>query len=462
MSPPENIEKRLLPGEPASRAPTRIAPFARIAHQVHIDGPDRPRRRWLLGAILLMAMGCGRFGFDSEERTWGELGDSATDTGISNSDVPVRTTRLAINARDEIFVAWTDSRTGNADVYLSHWSGSEWLGIGRSLDSGGISADTGESLAGSIAFDAMGRPAITWRAASADGGSPRSVYLRQWNGADWSELVGSATGRGVSVEHNPWWPKTIVDSDSRLVVAWETYNVPGTSGGVVHLRRFDGTSWVELAGSASGGGVSEDLGNAQGVSMAAGPDGTLVVAWADNRDGARNIYLRQWTGSEWRDLGGSHTGSGISQSAAESSRVHVANTASDRPVVAWLEHTGSPDEAIHLRRWDGFEWRELDGSASGTGVNGSVSPAYNPALAVDSQGDPVVVWQSQESGVENVHGRRWNGVTWEALGLDESISNTPRASSWPAVAVDSQDRVVVVWEEDVGTDRCGVYLRRYE
>lgn len=458
-------EYSYLPDDRVAATPRHAVQRALVARHGCIDAARTSRRSWLVAATLIMALGCGRIGFESfesENRLWGDLGDPTAADGIVNACVQVRTTRLAVNARDEIVVAWTDTHSGNEDVYLSQWTGSQWQGIGRSLGSGGISADVGESLTGSIAFDAAGRPAIVWRAAATDGGSPRSVYVRQWNGEDWSELAGSASGRGISIDHNPWWPTMIADSDNQLVVAWETYNVPGAGGGVIHMRRFNGDDWVELAGSASAGGVSEGLGNAQGVSMAAGSDGTVAVAWADDREGSRNVYLRQWDGSDWRDVGDSHTGGGISQSSVESSRVHVALADAGVLVVAWLERAGGPDEAIYLRQWDGVAWRELDGSASGVGVSGTSLPAYNPDLAVDSQGNPVVVWQSQASGIDNVHARRWDGAAWEDLNLEGGVSDTPRASTWPVVAVDSRDRIIVAWEEEVAADRCQVYVRRYE
>ena len=81
-----------------------------------------------------------------------------------------------------------------------------------------------------------------------------------------------------------------------LYVAWSD-----TSAGdaEIYLRRWDGSTWSELGGSASGGGISNNSGDSVWPSVAVGPDGNPWVAWHDDTPNKTEIYVRRWTGTAW-------------------------------------------------------------------------------------------------------------------------------------------------------------------
>jgi hypothetical protein len=81
--------------------------------------------------------------------------------------------------------------------------------------------------------------------------------------------------------------------------------------------------------------------------------GQPYVAWQDNDPADKGrIYLRTWTGSAWAPLGGSDTGSGISRSWAHTFEPSLAIDPDGRPVVAWNDWS-QPTASIYIKRWMG-------------------------------------------------------------------------------------------------------------
>jgi len=138
-----------------------------------------------------------------------------------------------------------------------------------------------------------------------------------------------------------------IDGDGRPVVAWRD-----DSGGdfEIYLRRWNGDDWVELDGSASGGGISANGGDSRSPSLATLPGGAPIVSWRDDDSGDFEIYVRRWTGSAWVEMdAGSATGGGISANGGESWWPSLA-VGPDGPVVAWEDDSGGDDE-IYVRRY---------------------------------------------------------------------------------------------------------------
>jgi hypothetical protein len=150
-------------------------------------------------------------------------------------------------------------------------------------------------------------------------------------------------------------------------------------------------------------------------SLAFGPNGHLVVAWADSND----IYVRRWTGTEWEALG-----SKLSAFPGETSAYwsDVAVDGQGDPVVAWGEYVAgnSIRKSIVVRRWSGGNWVELGGPLN---IGPNTSDAYKPSLRLDSEGNPLVAW-SEQSGGPQLAVRRWGPAGWEALGSTPIATGT--------------------------------------
>jgi hypothetical protein len=293
---------------------------------------------------------------------WQQLGGSLGST----SEAPA----IAINDGGEIYVAYQGDLTGAVDIYVVRWDGSAWVGVGGSASGAGISNSSKPSRNPAIALDALGLPWVAWTETV---GTNENIYLRRWSGAAWVDAGQSGSGEGISLSPvlAATNPALVFDREGAPLVAWEQktgFADPSEGGGAIveiYVRRWDGESWTEIGGSASGGGAS-------GLKIGLCKNPILAVDLAN------------------------------------------------RPVVAWTREYESPSE-VYLCRWSGSAWLELGGSASGFGVSGSRTGAigelwsHAAGLAFDLQGHPIVTWTEGDFQTYQVRASRWTGSTWDGI-----------------------------------------------
>jgi len=259
----------------------------------------------------------------------------------------------------------------------------------------------------------------------------------------WEE-AGNGSGSGGGISNNPGnsgYAACCVDGAGKPVVAWQD----DTSGDYeVYVRRFTGTAWEEVGvGSATGSGISNTEANSFEPAICADSQGRLLVAWAETGKG---IYVLRFDGGAWEEVGaGSASGSGIGGEGSPS----ICVDSSDRPIVAW-EDASSGNQEIYVRRFNGAAWDEVGaGSASGGGIS-NTRRSYDPKVCVDGSGRPVVAWCDTSGWTWAVYVKRFNGISWEEMGVGsasgDGISNTSRSANEPDVCVDAAGSPIVVWK----------------
>lgn len=386
-----------------------------------------------------------------------ELGGSATNGGISANALSSRFPSLRLASGNPV-VAWQDDAAGFPffpEIYLKRWNGSSWEALAGSATGGGVSATDGASLYPSLAVNSSGNPFVAWED---DTGGDIEIYLKYWDGDSWEELAGSASppvtpiippvlGGVSAAAGGSFSPSVAVNSSGNPFVAW-SQDVGGNFE--IYLKYWDGDSWEELSGSATGGGISANAGFSASPSLALNASGNPVVAWEDTTGGNSEIYVKYWDGDSWEELSGSASGGGISANGGISILPSLALDASGNPAVAWDDDTDGDNE-IYLKRWTGTSWVELSSSASGGGVSSNTGFSSEPSLAVDGSGNPVVAWFDDTGGNSEIYLKRWTGSAWEELENSATaggISANPGFSTIPSLALNASGNPVVAWEDD--------------
>ncbi|MEA3207915.1 MAG: hypothetical protein QOE70_972 [Chthoniobacter sp.] len=260
---------------------------------------------------------------------------------------------------------------------------------------------------------------------------------------------------------------------------------------LIPLRAQEPTAsiWREIgAGSASDNGLSnETLANA-GVPAAA-IDGTSVyVAW---ESGNSEIFVRQWTGAEWVQVGpNSASGGGISNNAGHSRFPSIAIGADHLPVVAWLDDSSGNWE-VYLRRFNTVSnaatpaWAPIAGSGEAGGLSKALgaiaSPdGAQPVVGVGTQGQLFVAWAKNVTerhvfvSTPTTAGSAATSAGWNVLGASVDIpsaeyvaenTGTPapqyRGATRPSLVLGADNAPVVAYVTESSASAGDVHVRRW-
>lgn len=293
---------------------------------------------------------------------------------------------------------------------------------------------------------------------------------RQCQLPGWQEVGGgSARGEGVNTGmRSGRAPSMAISGDGRPWAAWQA--TIGSTSPDIFVKRWNGSAWEGIGGSATGGGVSNTSTISARPSLAIVPAaassvGSLYadmpyVAWNEFvNQGPSEIYIKRWNGTTWEEVGaGSASGGGISRNSGESFDASLAIAPEGMPWVAWTDiPAGGGDSEIYIRRFDGVSWVEVGaGSATGGGVSNSSEDSEEPSLAIGSDGSVFVAWTEGSGGEAEIYVKRWNGSAWEAAGAGSAsgggISSNSDSSRTPALAVVNASRAFVAWVDRSGGD----------
>ena len=403
------------------------------------------------------------FALRFDGNAWTEMGSgSASGNGLSGPTSSALA--LSLSGGDTPHIAWTDGRIGDASVFVLTWSGSQWVALAGSNVAPGISgAQVARKRDGLwITQDSTGNPAVAWVGWD---GSADQVYLRNWDGTAWREHGSSGSGPGLSMTTSQLAsPYVEALSNGGLFVTWQehhtrdTFNGQWLLRGAIRGRLLVGSTWVDVAGSASESGLSESRRTARHPIVSGSDAGSLCVAW-DNADIANtNVFMRCHDGSAWAELGTkSVPPTSISATTWPSHTPNITVNQDSRLEAAWIAYLG--EGRLYSRTFNGTRWAARTSSAaSGSGL--SAVRTNNPLLVGTN---PYLFWRSDS---ECLLGRVWDGQDWsevspestnhDACGVLPSIGGDIRD---PAGTVDHAGHPILAFQDHC--DDWNIYLVRW-
>ncbi|MCO6400976.1 MAG: S8 family serine peptidase [Verrucomicrobia bacterium] len=373
---------------------------------------------------------------------------------------------LDTNSRPVIAYSASDA-AGQKQIFVKRWVGGfgdfselgnwwrmedQWAGYRHSAVKTGISRTLEDSEEPSIAVDGE-NVFVAWRERPRDfGGTNVSrIFVRQWDGADWIQLNGSAQDFGVpnSASYNTFSPQIAVMGSGQPVVAWLQYSDASTN--LVHPRVavWDGMNWVGLANSHSNGlamSATNSANVASSLSLTINKQGNPVVAWKEARIN-NSISVRQWNGAVWQSLNYSNSLFFIHEPRITAARQ------SDDLYLAWRQQVSSPlpyaAEQIFAAKRTGGSWTQMAGSSTHPGISALTNGMnalypYEPSITVgevEGMTNVFVSWRAGNSNGNFVLVRQWRSgqPSWSSsygAGTQPGIDIWPEQAGAPISAAD--------------------------
>jgi hypothetical protein len=209
-------------------------------------------------------------------------------------------------------------------------------------------------------------------------------------------------------------------------------------------------------------------------SVAVDADGDFVVVWVSHGSSGSDTDGRSIQGQRY-DAGGSAVGSEFqvnSYTTDDQFSPSVAVDADGDLVVVWASRGSAGSDTS----WYSIQGQRYDASGSAVESEFQVNTyttylQVGPSVAVDADGDFVVVWSSHGSAGSDtdewsVQGQRYD-ASGSAVGSEFQVNTyTTSYQAYPSVAVDADGDFVVVWESwgSAGSDTSysSVQGQRYE
>lgn len=268
---------------------------------------------------------------------------------------------------------------------------------------------------------------------------------------------GMPQGTNFPVNDNPGigkhdYPAVAVDSSGSYVVVWEDERNGNYD---IFAQRLNST------GSPIGSNfkVNDDAGttNQAVPAVAVNKAGAFVIAWADLRNGVKDIYCQRY------NSGGSKLGTNL--------KVNSSNGT----VTVWGPSAGLNDNGSFL-----VTWREnpqlpyvaarmfySSGNPQGPEfrVNEALTAnAQEPDVAIDPNGDFVISWQDDREGNWNTYVQRFNS-SGVPRGTNLRVSEEGQESSnccgpAPPVAMDNLGNFIVAWHDTAGSHQQNVIAQK--
>ena len=307
----------------------------------------------------------------------------------------------------------------------------------------------------STAMDMNGNFVVTWEEVLLDA-SGSEVYAQRYNSAGVAQ--GSEFRVNTYTTSFQRLPSVAMDSYGDFVISWSSALQDGNFYGV-YAQRYDNM------GIAQGSEFKVNTfttGNQNGSSVAMDSDGDFVVTWeSGGQDNSTyGIYAQRYNSA------GVAQGSEFRVNTYTTSHQNFPSVAMDSYgdfVISW--HSNGQDgqsHGIYAQRYN------YTGIAQGSEfkVNTFTIGSQNtPSVAMDSDGDFVVTWQSaiETGGADyGIYAQRYNNSGIAQGGEFHVNTYTTNAQSYPAVAMDSDGEFVISWHSN-GQDGSGngVYAKRY-
>ena len=246
--------------------------------------------------------------------------------------------------------------------------------------------------------------------------------------------------------------------DGRFVIAWESQGVDGSDDGVVGQR-------YAASGTPQGANLlvnSFTTGFQAEVAVAVARDGSFVVVWeSPGQDGSSyGVFGQRYAASgsrlgvEFQVNTFTTNGQGRASVAIAPNKTFVVVWASDQVPGGLFETFAQRFDAGGARIGSEFQVN--------TYTTGYQIPLRNgPAVAIDAGGNFVVVWtsydpvgQNQDGSSAGAFGQRFSASGTRLGGEFQVNTYTTGFQYVPAVAADSNGNFVVVWESE-GQDGSG-------
>jgi hypothetical protein len=351
-------------------------------------------------------------------------------------------------------IAWQDYRDGHNDVYAQRVNASGSV----AWAAGGVAIRTsspGNASRPQVCSDGSGGAFITWD----DDRTPSyvDIYAQRVDGAGsvaWG--VDGVAIRNLSLNEGRD-PRIAADSFGGAIITWAD-NRDGAWD--IYAQQIAGTGVI---GWTTADGVpirNASAGNAASPQIVCDHLGVAVITWQDSRNGKTDIYAQQIAGSG--SIGWAADGVGVRTASANSvMSVRMTLDEAAGTVITWADNRSGTKWDIYAQRLDAGGNRLW--TADGVGVRtASAHDANSPCIVSDGSGGTLIAWEDRRYGSKyDIYIQRLDSAglpSWTAEGMGVRTASPGDAAACQ-MAPDGSGGAIAAWQ-DKRIGKYDIYAQR--
>ena len=360
---------------------------------------------------------------------------NTSDDGIADQSSPA----VAVDESGQVIIVWDDYRDSSYGIYAQR------------LDSNGnrlwvtdaqVSRDSGASRQEypAVTLDGNGRAIVAWYD---DRNGNFDIYAQGLDTTGsylWAADIRVNSDSGTRHQYSP---AIAGDESGHAVVVWyDEY-------GYVYGQRLDASGnhcWsrdMQVIGVYGQGDLYAHIGVPPAIAM--DESNNAIVVWRDSRNNSKDTYAQR-LGINGHRLWVADARVNCDNGTAGQYDPVVAVDGSGNTIIVWQDYrNGNP--GIYAQRLDasGNQLWSTDLRVN----SGSMVGYYYPAVAVDGNGNTIIVWQDYRNGNRDIYAQRLDASGNRLWLTDLRVnSDSGTVSQYnPSVAVDGSGNAVIVWSD---------------
>jgi len=252
--------------------------------------------------------------------------------------------------------------------------------------------------------------------------------VRDYSWTDDSRL----TSGSAELTHGP---SIAIDSNDEIHIVWDGYVIDHLEP---YYKKLDNNGNILVDDKI----LNSDLFGSYGLNVVADSNNIIHITWTDYRDGNQEIYYEKLdnNGNTLMD------DKRLTTDPGESFRRTMAIDSDNNIHMAWEDNRDGNFEIYYKQFPVGATQEEID-DIDDKRLTTAPDNSYTPAMAIDSNSDVHIVWNDRRDGNTEIYYKKLDN-SGDTLVDDKRLTTGSSLSVSPAIAIDSNNNVHIVWEND--------------
>jgi len=190
-----------------------------------------------------------------------------------------------------------------------------------------------------------------------------------------------------------------------------------------------------------------------------GSDGSFIIAWHDNRNGAFNLDIYAQRINSTGDPLWTTDGIAINSFTEDQDGATIISDGSGGAIIAWRDaRNGAFNRDIFIQRINSSG--EAQWNPDGVAVCTQGSSQFPPRIASDGSGGAIITWYDARNGNDDIYAQSVNSrgvVQWTADGV--AVCTQGSTQQYPTITSDGSGGAIITWQ-DSRSSNLDIYAQR--